>query len=103
VTSEGVPGSLGTGTRRLWLLNRQVMGVCRHFLYAYDIITKLLKGQSHIDTDSQSVHLSFEPLSGTHGHILAVKEYLCILCRGVFTLTGGRVCHVKGSQSLSVL
>jgi hypothetical protein len=48
--------------------------------------------QSYTATYSQSVSQSFrpsfEPLTGTHGHILAVEEYLCIFC------------HVKGSLSL---
>jgi hypothetical protein len=49
---------------------------------------------------SQSVRLGFEPLIGTHGHILAFKEYSGIVCCGASTQTGGRVCHVKGSQCL---
>jgi hypothetical protein len=31
VTSGGVPGSLGTGAGKLWLLNRQVRGVWSSF------------------------------------------------------------------------
>jgi hypothetical protein len=51
-------------------------------------------------TVSRSVRLGFEPLIVTHGHVLAFKGYFCIVCRAAFTLTGGRFCHVKGSESL---
>jgi hypothetical protein len=61
------------------------------------------QSQNHILlTVSQSVRLGFETLAGTHGHILAFKENFVFFCGGASTLTDGRVCHIKESQSLSV-
>jgi hypothetical protein len=51
---------------------------------------------------SESVRLGFEPLNETHGHILAFRENFVFVCRGASTLRGGQVCHIKGSESLSV-
>jgi hypothetical protein len=54
---------------------------------------------SHITADGRSVthsvRLGFEPLTGTRGHILALREIFVFVYRGASTLTGGRVCHVK--------
>jgi len=72
---------------------------------------RVLPTDRHTDrqTDRQSVslsiHLGFEPLSRTHGHILALQKKVLVLCHEAPSLMGGQVCHVKGhsSQSLSVL
>jgi len=42
VTSEGVSGSLGTGTGKLWLGT-----IGRHLPNDYVIVTKLLKDKNH--------------------------------------------------------
>jgi len=48
---------------------------------------------------SPSVRPGFEPLIGSHGHILACWEYLYIVCCGAHTLTGGRAFHMRCHSS----
>jgi hypothetical protein len=54
-------------------------------------------------TVCRSVRLGFEPLTETHSHIFAFRKKFVFVCREASIFTGGRVCHIKESQSLSVL